>query len=436
LKAGVDIDMMSQAYRRGLPPALERGSVTIAEIDAAVRRVLALKQRLGLLEDPLRRGARREPASALASRRQLARTVAARAMVLLTNRNEVLPLGGTVARVAVVGPLADAAADMRGPWGAAADPEGPVSVVAGLRALLGESRVLHAPGTSIDGEDQGAVAAALDACDRADAVLLCLGESAAMSGEAASRAYLGLPGRQREFAEAVFRRAAGPRRPVIVILFSGRPLVIPWLAEAADAVLAAWFPGSEAGNAVADVVFGRVSPSGRTPVSWPRAMGQIPIFFGQRPTGRPADPGDHFTSKYLDVANGPLFPFGFGLTYGKFAYSNLRVPQGAVTLRDTLFVRVDVHNAGDRAGEETVFLFVHDRLSSVARPLLELRGFGKIRLAPRESGVVTLVLPAAELRFLGPDLEPAFEPGEVEILVGPCADRSQLLAAAIRLARP
>jgi beta-glucosidase len=343
-------------------------------------------------------------------------------MVLLTNRNEVLPLGGTVARVAVVGPLADAAADMRGPWGAAADPEGPVSVVAGLRALLGESRVLHAPGTSIDGEDQGAVAAALDACDRADAVLLCLGESAAMSGEAASRAYLGLPGRQREFAEAVFRRAAGPRRPVIVILFSGRPLVIPWLAEAADAV--------------ADVVFGRVSPSGRTPVSWPRAMGQIPIFFGQRPTGRPADPGDHFTSKYLDVANGPLFPFGFGLTYGKFAYSNLRVPQGAVTLRDTLFVRVDVHNAGDRAGEETVFLFVHDRLSSVARPLLELRGFGKIRLAPRESGVVTLVLPAAELRFLGPDLEPAFEPGEVEILVGPCADRSQLLAAAIRLARP
>ncbi len=433
LKAGVDIDMMSDAYRQGLPIALKRGLVTPALIDEAVRRVLALKQRLGLFDDPFRRGAALETPDALQARRRLARTVAGRAAVLLKNEGQVLPLSPAVRRVALLGPLADASPEMRGPWWGAAGPEGQVTVLAGLRAGFGESSVVHAAGVDLEGDATGGIDAAVSLCEQADAVVLCLGEAAVMSGEAASRAHLGLPGRQRDLAEAVCARAAALHRPVVVVLFSGRPLVVPWLVDRADAVLAAWFLGSEAGNAVADILRGDVSPSGRTPVSWPRAVGQIPVYFGARPTGRPADPQDHFTSKYLDVPNTPLFPFGFGLNYGRFTLTNLRVPQAAVREHETIVVRVDVANQGPRAAQETVFLFTHDVLASVSRPMLELKGFAKITLGPGASGTVTLLLPAAGLRFLGLDLAPVFEAGEVEILVGPCADRTRLLVDRVRL---
>lgn len=433
LNAGVDIDMMADAYRRGLPIALERGLVAMAEIDESVRRVLWLKEQLGLFDDPYRRGTVPESAAALDRRRQLARTVGARAIVMLRNERDTLPLAHSVRNIAVVGPLADASSEMRGPWWAAAEETGAISVVAGLRASLPLARVAHAPGVDIQSDDVSGMRAAVDLCSTADAILLCVGEAAGMSGEAASRADLGLPGKQREFAEAVFERARSCTKPVIVVLFSGRPLVLPWLVEKADAVLAAWFLGSEAGNAIGDVVTGRVSPGGRTPVTWPRAQGQIPLFFGQRPGGRPANSNDRYTSKYLDVPNEPLFPFGHGLTYGHFALSNLRVTPVDVEDTDTMRIHVDVHNAGPRAAQETVFLFTHDKVASVARPLLELRGFAKITLRPGESGTVTLSLRAADLRFLGPDLEPLFEPGQVEILVGPCADRSKLLAQIIDL---
>jgi len=407
--------------------------VTMADIDESVRRVLTLKERLGLFDDPYRRGATPEAAAAFIHRRQLARAVGARAIVMLKNNQATLPLNGALRRLAVIGPLAEAPAEMRGPWWGAADAEGHVSVAAGLRAVRPEFQVLHAPGVAIDSEDASGIQSALDLCTTADAILLCVGEAATMSGEAASRAHLDLPGMQRQFAEAVFAQAHASGKPVIVILFSGRALVVPWLVEKADAVLAAWFLGSEAGNAIGDVLTGRVSPSGRTPVTWARAAGQIPIFFGARPGGRPADPKDHYTSKYLDVPNEPLFPFGHGLTYGRFVLSNLRVTPLDVEDIDTMQIRVDVRNEGARAAQETVFLFTHDKIASVARPLLELKGFAKINLRPGESGTVTLSLRATELRFLGLDLEPVFEPGEVEILVGPCADRSQLLAATVRL---
>jgi len=433
LKAGVDIDMMADAYRRGLPTALERRLVSMSEIDESVRRVLTLKEQLGLFDDPYRRGAIPEPDAALAYRRQLAREVGARAVVMLKNDRAALPLNGSLRRLAVVGPLADAPAEMRGPWWGAAGAEGHVSVVAGLRAIRPEFQVLHASGVAIDDEDVSGIAAALHSCAAADAILLCLGEAATMSGEAASRAHVGLPGKQRQFAEAVFERARAANKPVIVVLFSGRPLVVPWLVEKADAVLAAWFLGSESGNAIGDVLTGRVSPSGRTPVTWARAEGQIPIFFGERPSGRPANAKDHYTSKYLDVPNEPLFPFGHGLTYGRFALSNLRVTPVNAEDIDTMQIRVDVRNEGARAAQETVFLFTHDKIASVARPVLELKGFAKIDLQPGEAGTVTLSLRAAELRFLGIDLEPVFEPGEVEILVGPCADRAQLLVATVHL---
>jgi beta-glucosidase len=433
LNAGVDIDMMAGAYLRALPSAVERGLVSVTQIDEAVRRVLTLKERLGLFADPYRRGSMPQTAASVAQRRVLARGFATRAIVMLKNERSVLPLTGAVRRLCVTGPLAAAAAEMGGPWPAAADPDAHVSVLTGLSAALPDVQILHAPGVAIAGESMAEVGEALELCARADAVLVCLGEAATMSGEAASRTHLGLPGKQRAFAEALLERARALDKRVIVLLFSGRPLIVPWLFEKADAVLACWFLGSEAGNAVADVLTGRVSPSGRTPVTWARVAGQIPIFFGQRPSGRPADPKDHFTSKYLDAPNEPLFAFGHGLTYGRFTLSNLRVRPQRVRECETIDVHVDVANDGERTAEETVFLFTHDRVASVARPLLELKGFGKITLGPGERGTVTLHLPAVELRFLGLELGPVFEPGEVEILVGPCADRSQLLKVSIQL---
>ncbi len=333
----------------------------------------------------------------------------------------------------MLGPLADAAIEMRGPWWAAGEPEGQVSVLAGLKAGLPGTEIRHATGVAIEDPDAGGIAAAADLVDGADALVLCLGERATMSGEAASRAYPELPGQQLALAKAAIERARRSKIPVIAILFSGRPLVIPWLAENADAVLAAWFLGCEAGNAITDVLCGRVSPSGRTPITWPRALGQVPIFFGHRPTGRPMDAKDTFTSKYLDVPNDPLYPFGHGLTYGRFAYSNLRVTPEQVGERQDIRVVVDVGNEGRRAAEETVFLFTRDVVASVARPLLELQRFAKIRLEPGQTGTVEMTLPASELRLLGQDLQPVFEAGDVEIRVGPSADPARLLSARVRL---
>ncbi|MBX6419668.1 MAG: glycoside hydrolase family 3 C-terminal domain-containing protein [Nevskia sp.] len=433
LKAGVDIDMMSPAYREGLPVALERGHVTMDEIDAAVRRVLTLKERLGLFDDPYRRGAAPEDAGAIARRRRLAREIATRSVVLLKNARAALPLGAAVRRLCVLGPLADAAAEMGGCWAAAGRREASVSLLEGLRAALPQAELRHAAGVAIDGDDRRGIAAAVALCAGADAILLCLGEAAEMSGEAASRACPELPGEQRALAEAVLEQARANDTPVIAILFSGRPLIVPWLAERADALLAAWFPGTEAGHALADLLTGRVSPSGRTPVTWPRAVGQIPIFFGQRPSGRPADANDRYTSRYLDVPNEPLFPFGHGLGYGRFEYSNLRVTPAIVGARDTIRVCVDLANTGAHAAEETVFLFVRHEVARVARPLLELKGYARIALEPGARGTAQLSLPAAELRYPGPDLVPVFEPGAVEILVGPCADRARLLVGGVRL---
>ena len=433
LKAGVDIDMMADAYRYGLPAALERGAVNIADIDQAVRRVLMLKERLGLFEDPFARGKTPESAAALRNRRHVARAIATRSIVLLKNQDNALPLKSTVRRVALVGPLSDDSAEMRGVWWGAAPPEGHVTVLAGLREALPGAQILHAPGVAIDSADFSGISQGLDRCSAVDAIILCLGEAAVMSGEASSRSYLGLPGSQRRLAEAVFEQARGSATPVIVILFSGRPLVVPWLVEKAAAVLAAWFPGSEAGNAIADLITGRASPSGRTPVTWPRAAGQVPIFFSERPSGRPFNATDRFTSKYLDVANEPLFPFGFGLNFGRFEFSNLRLSAASLGIDDAVTVQVDLLNSGDRVAQETVFLFTHDKVASVSRPKLELKGFAQITLTPGSKGTVSLSLRASELRFLGMDLAAVFEPGEVDILVGPCADRTQLLVASIHL---
>jgi beta-glucosidase len=427
LKAGIDMDMMSGAYAAGLPTALQRGLVTQDEIDGAVRRVLRLKQRLGLFDDPYRRVTATPDAFHAAERRRLARETAAKSIVLLTNK-DVLPLAPSIKRIAVIGPLADARSEMLGSWAGAGRWEEAVTILEGIKAALPQAEIAYVPGTEIETGDAG-IAAAVEAARGAEIVLLCLGEAAIMSGEAASRARPDLPGRQRNLAEAVLDLGV----PVVALLSSGRPLMLPWLFERAAAVAATWFLGHEAGHAIADVLAGAVNPSGRLPVTWPRDVGQVPIYFGERNTGRPTDPEQHYTSKYIDLPSTPQFPFGHGLSYSRFALGDLRVSAPVLRPGETLTVEVAVTNTGTAAGEETVFLFIRDPVASVARPLLELKGMAKAAPAPGQKQVLSLTLPAEALQFPGLDLQPVLEPGEIEILVGTKADREALLSTTIRV---
>jgi len=430
LNAGVDIDMTSNAYVRGLPEALKRSLVTMTEIDAGVRRVLKLKERLGLFDDPYRRGSARPRPAGAAERRELAREAARRAIVLLTCRSGILPLSPETLRIAVIGPLAAAPREMLGPWASAGRGENAVSILEGLKTGLPQCRINHATGVDIAGQDTDRISAAVDLCADAEVVVLCLGEAAAMSGEAASRADLGLPGRQRALAEAVFDLG----KPVAVVLSSGRPLTLPWLFERADAVLATWFLGSEAGQAIADVLTGRFNPTGRLPVSWPRHVGQAPIFYSQRLTGRPTKAGVRYTSSYLDVPATPQFPFGHGLSYSRFAVLDLRCNPSSVKAGEHFEASVTVRNDSEVDGEATLFLFVRDLVASVARPLLELKGVRKIVLAAGQSGNVTWRLPVEALSFIGSSLERVLEPGRFEIHVGQSADPAELLTGVIELA--
>lgn len=427
LNAGIDIDMMGDAYRRGLPAALERGLVGPEAVDAAVTRVLRLKEHLGLFDEPYRRLPRATPAES-GDCRALAREAARRSIVLLSN-DGVLPLPPTSRRIAVVGPLADAARHMLGPWAAIGDPATASTIADGLRLALPNCVVDVATDTVVDGSDTSGIAAALRIAETADVVVLCLGEDETMSGEAASRAHPELPGIQRTLAEVVLDLG----KPVVALITSGRPLIAPWLMERAAAVLATWFLGHEAGHAIADVLTGISNPSGRLPVSWPRDVGQIPIFHAERPTGRPADPANRFTSKYLDVPTTPQFPFGHGLSYSRFTLSGLRATRSDMRPDQRIEIAVDVTNKGLVAGEETVLLFIHDLVASVARPVLELKDFAKISLEPGERGTVRFSLTSEAFTFLGRDLAPVLETGDIELFVGRSADRDSLLRTSVRI---
>ena len=428
LLAGVDIDMMSDAYGQGLPEAIARGLVTIDLVDAAARRVLTLKEHLGLFDDPYRRGSAGAATSGVAAaRRDLARDAGRRSIVVLAN-DHVLPLSPSFRRIALIGPLADARAEMLGPWAIAGSAADPVTICEGLAAALPDAEIVFAPGVAIDGAEMSSVAAAREICRGADLVLLCLGEAASMSGEAASRANPGLPGVQSALAEAIFDLG----KPVIALISSGRPLMIAAIVEKARAVVATWFLGVEAGNAIADVLMGKFNPTGRLPVTWPRDVGQVPIFFATRPSGRPANPDDHYTSKYLDMPVEPLFFFGHGLSYSRFTLTNLRANNAEFKRGDELTIEVDVINEGPAAGEATVFLFARDVVASVVRPLLELKGVGKIALRPGEGGIVSFRLAAAALAFPGSDLKPVLEPGEYLLFAGQSADPRQMLTINVR----
>ena len=421
LTAGVDIDMMSDGFRKGLPEALAQGRVSLDQIDASVRRVLTLKQRLGLFDDFSRRGSAADSGSG-EDVRGLAREAARRSLVVLTN-DGVLPLPASLRKIAVIGPLADARREMHGPWAMASDRDDSITILEGLRGALPSAEIVFAEGVSIEGDDAPGIPGAVDICRDADVIVLCLGDAAAMSGEAASRAEPGLPGRQEALAKAVLDLG----KPVVALLSSGRPLTLPWLFERAAAVVATWFLGVEAGHAIADVLTGALNPVGRLPITWPRTVGQIPIFYAARPSGRPFDPIELYTSKYLDISVEPQFWFGHGLSYSRFALSNLCALKQHFNFGDMLRFSVDIVNEGPMEGEATVFLFARDVVASVARPVLELKRFAKIALGPGESGVIDFAFPAAELGFPGVDLRPCFEPGAFEFSVGFSADPKGLL---------
>ena len=432
IKAGIDIDMVSDVYPKGLAEALRRGLVEQKLVDDAVRRVLALKQRLGLFEDPLRgHGGDVKPVIAThpTARRDLAREAARRSIVLLQNRKDLLPLGGAAKHLAVLGPFAENQSEMLGPWYAKGKAQEMVSFLDGIREALPDWKITFAAGGGIAEKDPAAFALALEATRDADVVLMCLGEEVLMSGEAASRARPVLPVVQRQFAEAVFAW----RKPVIVTLTSGRPITLPWLFDGADAVLATWFLGSEAGNALADVLTGRFNPTGKLPVCWPVHVGQMPIFYAQRPTGRPADPNNHMTSRYIDMPNDPQFCFGHGLSYTRFTYKEMRVSTPVLTAGGSVRVEADIANEGGVAGEETALLFIRDPVASVTRPLLELKGMAKIALAAGTRGTVGFTLTADDVCFPDEAGHPVLEAGTIEIMVGPMAHHSALLKTAIEV---
>ena len=427
LNAGVDMDMASGVYLRHLPEALAQGLVTEEKIDAAVRRVLGLKEKLGLFDDPYR-NATIDDATRRAHR-DLARECARQSIVLLAN-DGILPLAVGLRRIAVIGPFADSRVDMLGPWSAAGCAEDCVTLLAGLREALPDTQITGSTGAGFEDKD-GDSAAIADACRLAydsDLVVLCLGEAARMSGEATSRARPGLPDSQCRLTEALLETGA----PIILVLFGGRPLVIGDLASRVRAVVAAWFPGTMAGSALADILTGAAAPVARLPVTWPRDAGQIPIFHAQRSSGRPPDPSNPFTSRYLDLPVTPLFPFGHGLSYGCATLAALRVAQDHFGPNGRVEVMIDAINDSDIALTETIFLFLRDPVASVARPMLELKCWRRVALPARSARTVVFSLVDDDFAFPDANMIRRTEPGLFEIFVGFAADPDRLHAIVLR----
>ncbi len=416
LEAGVDMDMVSDIYVRDLPDLVRRGAIPIAVVNEAVRRVLRAKVALGLFRDPYRgASADRERATILSPElRQLARRMADESIVLLKN-DSVLPIARGTRTIAVIGPLADDGADALGPWHAQGSGEDAVTPVAGIRARAGSgTEVLYARGCGITESDTSGFAEAVAAARRADVAVLVLGEAQDMSGEAASRSSLELPGVQERLLEEV----AATGKPVVLVLMAGRPLAVSWAAEHVPAIVEGWFLGVEAGHALADVLFGDVPPSGKLPVTVPRTVGQVPVYYDHKNSGRPPSPTDHYTSKYIDLPPGPLWPFGHGLSYTRFAYGAPRLEHAVVGPRDTLAVEVDVTNTGTRAGTEVAQLYVHDSVASVTRPVRQLVAFARVPLDAGATRQVRFRVPAERLGFYDRRMRFVVEPGVYRLFAG------------------
>ncbi|MEZ4699421.1 MAG: beta-glucosidase BglX [Rhodothermales bacterium] len=432
MMAGVDMSMVDGIYMRNLPPLVASGALPMPVLDEAVRRVLRAKYRAGLFADPYRYNdpVREVERTLTPAHRRAARAIATQSIVMLKNDGDVLPLSRTPGRVAVIGALASDSLSALGSWVLSGRKEDAIPILAGIREALPGADVRFEPGYPpvVGGSFEQAVAAMLDTdtsghdaavalARSSDVIVLVLGEHRELAGEATSRADIGLPGAQETLARRVIEAAGG--KPLVVLLTNGRPLAIPYLADAAPAILVTWQLGVEMGHAVADILFGDANPSGKLPVTFPRATGQEPLYYNLKPTGRPPTTAHKYNSKYVDVDWTPLYPFGFGLSYTTFAYDRLALSAPRIGLRDALTVSVEVTNTGTRAGAEVVQLYVRDEAASVTRPVRELKGFQRIELAPGERRTVTFVLRPEDLRFWGLDDAWTVEPGWFTVYAGP-----------------
>jgi len=415
LSAGVDMEMVSRLYNKNAAELIRERKLSQSTIDEAVRRILRIKFRLGLFDRPYADEALERTAIFNSANVAAAREIAGRSMVLLKNDHEVLPLAKNVRSIALIGPLADSRQDMLGSWTGDGKPEDAVTMLQGIKAKVPQTRINYAKGCEINSDNADGFEAALRAARESDVTIIAVGESADMSGEAASRSSLDLPGRQLDLVKAV--QATG--KPTVVVLMNGRPLTINWLAGNTSAILETWFAGSQAGNAIADVLFGDVNPGGKLPATFPRSVGQVPLYYNHKNTGRPPDAKNKYTSKYLDVDWRPLFPFGYGLSYTQFKITNLQLSAQRIALNGKLLVSVDVENTGKRAGDEVVQLYIRDVAASVTRPVKELKGFKRITLRPGEKKQVEFVLTAQQLGFWNRQMRFTVEPGEFKVMVGP-----------------
>jgi beta-glucosidase len=410
LLAGCDMEMSSTNIATNGPALVAAGKIPIAAVDEAVRRILTVKKALGLFENPYAIPARVDRAA----NRSLARQTAARSIVLLKNEGPILPLAKSVPSIAVVGPLGDDPSNIFGPWAGMANAGNSVTLLAGLEQKFPKAEITYVRGCDITGDAAIDEAAVLKAVQKADVTILAVGESAEMSGEAHSRSNIDLPGRQTELVQLVDRC----KKPYVVTLFNGRPLTLGWIADHSPAILETWFGGSEAGDAIADVLSGDVNPSGKLPITFPRNVGQIPLYYAHKNTGRPTYLRPTYVSNYMDVSNDPQYPFGFGLSYTTFHISQPAVSQKTIAPDGTVMVKAMVENTGVRAGDEVVQLYVRDKVSSVTRPVRELKGFQRVSLNPGEKKEVQFSLGPKELGFYDREMKWVVEPGVFDVFVG------------------
>lgn len=438
LNAGVDMDMVSDAFSGTLKKSVEEGKVSAAAIDAACRRILEAKYKLGLFDDPYKYCDVNRPKKQIFTKehRAIARKTASESFVLLKNEG-VLPLSkkGTIA---VVGPLANTRSNMPGTWSVAAVLDNAPSLVEGLREVVGDrAKVVTAKGSNLIGDadyekratmfgrelhrdnrtDRELLDEALKVAAGADVIVAALGESSEMSGESSSRTNLEMPDVQRALLQELLKTG----KPVVLVLFTGRPLVLTWEEEHVPAILNVWFGGSEAAYAISDVLFGDVNPSGKLTATFPQNVGQIPLFYNHKNTGRPLQEGrwfEKFRSNYLDVSNEPLYPFGYGLSYTTFAYSDIHLSSTEMSADGELTATVTVTNTGSRDGAEVVQLYIRDLVGSITRPVKELKGFEKIFLKAGESRKVSFSITPELLKFYNYDLQFVCEPGDFDVMIG------------------
>lgn len=439
LKAGVDMDMVGEGFLTTLKQSLQEGRISQQEIDMACRRVLEAKYKLGLFDDPYRycNVKRSKTEIFTPAFRKEARTTAAESFVLLKNENNVLPIKKN-STIALIGPLADATENMAGTWSVAADFSKSVSVIRGLKSAVGsQGKILYAKGSNLTAdatlEERSTMFGkslhrdnrpaselrdeALAIAKQADVIVAALGEASEMSGESSSRSNIEIPYVQKD----LLRELVKTGKPVVLVLFTGRPLALKWENENVPAILNVWFGGSESGDAIADVLFGDVNPSGKLTMTFPQNVGQVPLYYNHKNTGRPLAEGkwfEKFRSNYLDVSNDPVYPFGYGLSYTRFEYSDVKVSAPVLHKGQTLTATVTVKNVGSRDGKEVVQLYLRDLVGSTTRPVKELKGFRKIFLKAGESREVSFTIDEDMLKFYNSDLVYAAEPGDFKIFVG------------------